>query len=148
MRGVAHPPGVVLRALERREQGASTGTIGRELAVPQPTVAQWCRGRLPADARLTLQGLPIPKRCETCGCAEHTVRHPREYAYLLGLYLGDGCLHITERSAYLRISLDAAYPGIIAEARAAILAVRGGVAAGAYQPPGRQWVDVMSYTRA
>ena len=39
-----------------------------------------------------------------------------QYAYLLGLYLGDGCISATHRGVYcIRITLDAAYPGIIKE---------------------------------
>jgi hypothetical protein len=42
------------------------------------------------------------------------------YAYLLGLYLGDGCLTTNGRSWQLRVTLDATYPGIVDEACAAI----------------------------
>jgi hypothetical protein len=47
---------------------------------------------------------------------------PCAYAYVLGLYLGDGCLNRTARSWQLRITLDAAYPGIVDEAAAAVAA--------------------------
>ncbi len=51
-----------------------------------------------------------------CGF-ESRHRHIREaYAYVLGLYLGDGCVSPTPRSFRLRISLDNAYPGIICSA--------------------------------
>ena len=46
-----------------------------------------------------------------------------EYAYLLGLYLGDGCLGKMPRTWSLRIYQDAKYPNIIEEARAAVAAV-------------------------
>ena len=43
------------------------------------------------------------------------------YVYLLGLYLGDGMLSIGRRNVWrLRITLDRRYPGIVAEAGAAI----------------------------
>ena len=45
------------------------------------------------------------------------------YAYLLGLYLGDGYICRTGRSYRLRIAMDSRYPGIIEEARSAIEAV-------------------------
>jgi hypothetical protein len=41
----------------------------------------------------------------------------REYAYVLGMYLGDGCITKMHRSYWLRITLDTAYPGIIEECR-------------------------------
>jgi hypothetical protein len=45
------------------------------------------------------------------------------YSYLLGLYLGDGCISRHPRSYKLRIVLDQKYPGIIAECAAAMAAV-------------------------
>jgi hypothetical protein len=49
----------------------------------------------------------------------------REYAYLLGLYLGDGCISEHRREVWrLRIVLDAAYPGIVEECRRSLAAVR------------------------
>jgi hypothetical protein len=43
------------------------------------------------------------------------------------MYLGDGCVARTGRTSYsLRLTLDVAYPGIIASAREAIVAVKGG----------------------
>jgi hypothetical protein len=48
-------------------------------------------------------------------------RAPRvEYAYVLGMYLGDGCITHLPRTDVLRITLDSAYPGIIAECRDAV----------------------------
>ena len=41
----------------------------------------------------------------------------RGYAYTLGLYLGDGCISPLARTYSLRVSLDAGYPAIVAEAR-------------------------------
>ena len=43
-------------------------------------------------------------------------RLPPDYVYLLGLYLGDGCLSAHPRGAAdkLRVSLDSRYPKIIA----------------------------------
>jgi hypothetical protein len=47
-----------------------------------------------------------------------------EYAYLLGLYLGDGCLSAARRDVYkLRITLDSRYPGIIRECASAMAGV-------------------------
>jgi hypothetical protein len=42
------------------------------------------------------------------------------YAYVLGIYLGDGCISRTGRTERLRITLDAAYPGVIEECRRAV----------------------------
>ncbi|MGE2691257.1 hypothetical protein [Mycolicibacterium pulveris] len=42
------------------------------------------------------------------------------YAYLLGLYLGDGCISRRPRAFILRITLDAKYPPVIERCRQAI----------------------------
>jgi hypothetical protein len=56
---------------------------------------------------------------------EHVfVDHPADaysYAYLLGLYLGDGHVANTGRSFQLRITLDGLYPGIIADCAGAMI---------------------------
>jgi len=45
---------------------------------------------------------------------------PWSYAYLLGLYLGDGHVAVMARTTNLRITLDAAYPEIITDAATAM----------------------------
>lgn len=40
-----------------------------------------------------------------------------DYAELLGLYLGDGCIAQLPRTQRLRLSFDARYPGIVRDAR-------------------------------
>jgi hypothetical protein len=53
----------------------------------------------------------------------HLWRRPaarRSYAYVLGLYLGDGYLARHPRTFRLEITLDAAYPGIVAECMSAV----------------------------
>lgn len=45
---------------------------------------------------------------------------PRSYSYLLGLYLGDGCLGRQARTWQLHIYCDGAYPDLIEEAWAAM----------------------------
>ena len=50
-----------------------------------------------------------------------------EYSYLLGFYLGDGCLSLGRRGVYrLRITTDTRYPNVIAECAAAMQAVMPG----------------------
>ena len=55
--------------------------------------------------------------CATCEAPAHDFEAlPDSYAYLLGLYLGDGCLSEHQRGVFrLRIVLDDHYPGIIRE---------------------------------
>jgi len=49
-----------------------------------------------------------------------------EYSYLLGLYLGDGCISAGRNGMWaLRISCDLKYPGIIAECDRSIIEIKG-----------------------
>lgn len=70
---------------------------------------------------------------------------PPSYGYLLGLYLGDGCLSDDGRGVYrLRISCSASWPGIVAEAERAVHDALGGVV-GRVPAPG--CVVVGSYSK-
>jgi len=61
-------------------------------------------------------------RCDVC--AGRAIRFPaKSYCYLLGLYLGDGCISKQPRTHRIRIVLDAKYPGIIEECAAALEAI-------------------------
>jgi hypothetical protein len=68
--------------------------------------------------------------------------------YLLGIYLGDGCLGPAGLTVALRIVMDAAYPGIIEEVVEAIHAVRGEGTVSRYRPRDERCVVLTSYTRA
>jgi len=76
------------------------------LAIPRSTVRDWLVG-------------PIPRRAiggsrKRCAGDHNFAELPAEYAHLLGLYLGDGCISAGPRAVYkLRIVLDLKYPGII-----------------------------------
>ena len=63
--------------------------------------------------------------CNRCGARAHGFADlPPEYVYLLGLYLGDGCLSVHARGVYrLRVDLDLRYPAIVDSCEAAIRAV-------------------------
>ena len=58
--------------------------------------------------------LAVRVRCEHVFVARWRPSHPESYAYLLGMYLGDGCLSSAPRTFQLVIACDAGYPGIIA----------------------------------
>ena len=73
----------------------------------------------------SLSGLGVSiglERCDLCGGSPHDFTSlPRSYPYLLGLYLGDGCISEHPRGvARLRVHLDLRYPGIIEECRRSI----------------------------
>jgi hypothetical protein len=97
------------------------GRGDREIAVltgvPRSTVDAWRHGRGISRHQRVASARPgwRPKR-------------PRAYSYLLGAYLGDGCISVfSPRSASLVITLDSSYPAIVAEIESAARAVFPGV---------------------
>jgi hypothetical protein len=108
------------------EAGRSDDAVARATGIPRETIRTWRRGRVPERARRVLAGVP---ECAGCGgeAHDHATLPRDEYAYLLGMYLGDGCLARTPKGGFsLRISLDSVYPGIVESARQAVAAVKGG----------------------
>ena len=113
----------VRQCLSLHEAGVSAKEISRRVGVPRSTVRDWVAGRAPRSASAFTGGT-----CETCGEASHPVDDlPASYLYLLGIYLGDGCISAHARGVFrLRAFLDARYPRIVDEVVAAIEAVRPG----------------------
>src|ERR1700760_2196672 len=82
----------------------------------------------------------IPSYCMRCA-PEPSLPEPQwEYAYLLGLYLGDGCISVGGDAAKdvwrLRIACADARPGLKTECQAAISAIRPGNKVGMVQQVG------------
>jgi hypothetical protein len=72
----------------------------------------------------------------------------QSYAYLLGLYLGDGCVVRHARTTRLVIMLDGAYPRIVAAAAAAMRAAGVDRPVSVLPVKGSGAVAVQSYSRA
>ena len=71
----------------------------------------------------------------------------QEYAYLLGVYLGDGCLSAAARDVWrLRMSMDARYEGILDECCRAMEAVMPGKRAHRYRRAEEGWVQLSMYS--
>jgi hypothetical protein len=104
-------------------EGLNHCEISRCTGIPRTTVRNWVTGtRMP--------GVPVRQAagvaCSACGHAPHdfAALPGVEYAYLLGLYLGDGTISAHRRGVFvLRIALDAKYPRIIEGCEAAMAAV-------------------------
>jgi hypothetical protein len=107
----------VERVLALAGAGLNQSAVARATGIPRSTVRDGLGGRLPRPRPPGgRRGLDVP---------------PAAYAYLLGLYLGDGFIATGPRAFGLRIFFDARYPGIIGECVRAVRRVL---------PENRVWV--------
>jgi hypothetical protein len=96
----------VATVLELVRAGVNDCEIARRTGIPRGTVRGWRIGRVPNFERSRAA-------CPVCAGNPLALRQAA-YTYLLGLYLGDGCLAAHPRDVYrLRISCASAYPGLI-----------------------------------
>jgi hypothetical protein len=108
-----HSEATVASVLELHQAGLNNCEISRRTGVPRPTIRDWVGGMLPRSyASARSRGL-----CGRCGGNEHRFdRLSTGYVYLLGMYLGDGCISAHRRGVHrLRVSLDKKYPRIVEE---------------------------------
>ena len=105
--------------------GVNDCAIARLAGIPRTTVRDWRRSERWTHQRRRLGPRFNPDSCRRCGHPAHAFNELNDrYAYLLGLYLGDGYVVHHRRGVYrLTITLDAKYPGIVSECREAIEAV-------------------------
>jgi hypothetical protein len=109
-------PEQVNTVLELAASGRSAVAISRDTGIPRSTVRDWVAGRHPRV------GAAPEGTCVRCGAPQHRFGElPPEYVYILGLYLGDGCISAHRRDVYrLRVFFDARYPEILAAGEAAM----------------------------
>jgi hypothetical protein len=87
--------------------------IARETGIPRRTVRDWRSGRVPDFDRVRRLSTLSSRNCAVCrGNPLSLPQGP--YTYLLGLYLGDGCIAAHARGVFrLRIVCADAYPELI-----------------------------------
>ena len=121
------------RALALVSQGRSLNSVSKETGISRAAIRSW-QDRLEPLPRMAPPD-PEPPADEVA------------YAYLLGLYLGDGCISAHPRSTghYLRIACADAWPGLLQECREAILKVVPGI--GVYTLQKQGCAAVTSYYR-
>jgi len=147
------PQWQVERALRLSDEGLNNCEIARRIGVNRRTVSDWVRGRTrlrrPAASRRrsTIPGQGTCVRCS--GSAQYVPGLTiHAYAYLLGLYLGDGMLSLHPRGVYrLRIFLDRAYPLIVAECEAAMSIVMPASKTSVYRHRKEQMEEVNSFSQ-
>lgn len=116
-------------------EGFGDSRITALTGIPRSTVRDWRRKGRPGERQRT-SALDCPR----CGGA---ISDESSYAYLLGLYLGDGCISRHPRAYRLRIVLDARYPAMIQEATRTVGMVHGTGRVGVLQRVG--CVEISSY---
>ncbi|HEX9713618.1 MAG TPA: helix-turn-helix domain-containing protein [Actinomycetota bacterium] len=105
-------PAEVARALELCARGLNDCEISRRTGIPRGTIRDWRHGKVPRQDTVT--GTRLGRNpCPVCYGMVHTLLSS-SYAYLLGLYLGDGTITAGPRSVFrLKIFLDLRYPAIV-----------------------------------
>jgi hypothetical protein len=106
-----HPPEIRAKALALVAAGLNDCKISRRLGIPRRTILDW---RRPTYVRRA-----VTEICPRCWQPAKPIRFTTDdYAELLAMYLGDGCISAAARTSRLRIALDTKYPRIIADAKA------------------------------
>ncbi|WP_035850355.1 hypothetical protein [Kitasatospora azatica] len=106
------------RAIALHRSGLTFSEVSRAAGISRFSIREWALGatpspRMTAECPLTPSGLAAD-------------RPSADYSYLLGLYLGDGCLSEGRKSVYaLRIACGNAWPGLIELCAQAMRAVPG-----------------------
>lgn len=121
----------VHRVFRLAGQGLSKAEIARQVGIARATVRDW----LSAGEQTVLtrpMRMPRPARdpCDDEPCVFATGLDEPAYAYLLGQYLGDGCISRIGTGFRLRLACCDAYPNIMAEAADAIARVKPGARIG------------------
>ncbi|MFJ6867068.1 helix-turn-helix domain-containing protein [Streptomyces termitum] len=107
------------RALTLLRDGTGNADVARRLDVPLGTIGYW------KHVDRARRGEAPGRRTAACPRCDGRELDVRAYAYLLGLYLGDGHISLPRqrRTPSLQISLDDAWPGLQREARTSLHAV-------------------------
>lgn len=142
--------GEVERVLELAVEGLNQSRIACATGIPRGTVRDWLHGRIPNRDGLGERN--YRGRCMRC----HGLQEPfpfatlveHAYAYLLGMYLGDGCISAAPRGVYrLRVFLDRAYPLIVEECATAMTLVMPTSKSSVYQRKAERLSEVSSFSK-
>lgn len=103
--------------MQLASNGLNACEIARQTGIARSTLREWIAHGPPRG-----RGLRCGPTCERCGWGSHAFDElPPLYTYLLGLYLGDGCISGHPRGVFkLRVVLDVKYPGIVDECQEAM----------------------------
>ncbi|HWG25713.1 helix-turn-helix domain-containing protein [Actinospica sp.] len=142
---LAHSLETRAKAVTMLRDGVTNAEVARIFGVPSGTIGHWKHedrrrsGTLPGRLR---------SRCPRCEPGAVQLDR-REYSYLLGLYLGDGCISdgaaMRRKGVYfLNIACADAWPGLMDECEAAMRAVMPHNSVNRVQKPGMHEVKAYS----
>ncbi|MER7891075.1 transcriptional regulator [Micromonospora sp. NPDC094482] len=131
-----HPPEIRAETRAQHQSGVSVAQVARSVGLPYRTVWEWCRKQPDSMVHGTAA------RCFRCRRDVDNPTPGPAYAYLFGLYLGDGHLVTSARVPVLRISCGNRWPGLIEACDATMRAV---LAARVQRVPQQGCVSVQSY---
>lgn len=121
-------------------EGRTDSEVSRLTNIPRSTVRAWRLG-------ISRDTFRLPQGDTGCGRGHDFSTLPcAPYGYLLGVYLGDGCISQCHRVWKLRLVLDAQYPDIIQECGQAMEAVMPGQKSHRLYRPSR-CVEVSMYSK-
>jgi hypothetical protein len=116
------------------EQGLSQAAIARHTGIARATVRDWLRHGEATVLRRPMRIRGTQRKQQRTGCVDVCKLIPSidepSYAYLLGQYLGDGCISEFDWGTRLRLSCCDGYPNIMAECADAVRSVTGGARVG------------------
>lgn len=127
------------------DEGLNPCQVARATGIPRGTVRSWLLPSSRAGREDTVE------RCQRCGHPRHVfgTLEPWTYSYLLGMYLGDGCISAMPRGVYrLRIACDRQYEEVTREVAAAVRKVVPQSKVGIQARDGSECVEVYSYSKA
>ncbi|MCZ4121221.1 transcriptional regulator [Streptomyces sp. H39-S7] len=108
--------------LERRkltlallDAGHSLNSVSKQTGISRSAIRDW---------RMRVEPIRRNAECVRCATPPTAPQQASAYAYLLGLYLGDGCLSAQPRGVHaLRIACADAWPGLIESCEESIRAI-------------------------
>ncbi|WP_063732300.1 helix-turn-helix domain containing protein [Streptomyces sp. RTd22] len=104
------------RALALVAQGRSLNAVSKQTGISRYAIRAW---------QVRLEPAYATTDCPRCAPEPQPLANSTAYSYLLGLYLGDGCISRLRKGVYfLRIACADAWPGLIDDCAEAIRAVR------------------------
>lgn len=106
------------RALALVAQGRSLNSVSKETGASRAAIRSW-------QSRIEPLSGNRSRPCPRCRVTPEPPDDPAAYAYLLGLYLGDGCISTSRRGVhFLRIACADAWPGLIEACASAMQLMR------------------------